>query len=267
MFNVIIQQVSGGIVKKKLIILLILIFSGLLVFGLVTQFNEKKANKEILKKITSSNKKSSVEDDIKLDVQESNTNQSVIADSYFEEEDVNKKSDEESEVVTYVEDVIDTAIYDDEVTDQNESKLKNTFILLTDFIFYDGQIKGHTFSELKNTEKEKIINSWEKLDNYIENKYPNYKETIKNTSKKNYSKIKDKFYDLKEQIRSSFQEKVGDETYNNTIDQFNEDKSNFESTIEPYKEAGKSVVEAAKDKYESTKEKLKDWYKNYKESN
>ena len=139
--------------------------------------------------------------------------------------------------------------------------------MLTDFIFYNGRIKGYTFSELRNEEKEKIVNSWEKLDNYIEKKYPNYKQKIKDTSSKNYSKIKEKLSELKENINNTFREKVGEETYSNTVNQFNEDKENFNNTIDPYKNVGKSAIEKAKEKAIKAKEKIKDWYQNYKESN
>lgn len=248
--------------KKKFIFILLILFVGLIIFGVATQFKQEKKYKDLSFKEKTSSKQNEYKGEDSKDF-DSNGN------SFFDSDTVDSadvKSQSSSFVTDYVEQTVDTAIKDDEVSNKNESKLKNTFVLLTDFIFYNGKIKGYTFSELKTAEKEKIVNSWEKLDNYIEKKYPNYKEKIKDTSSKNYSKIKEKFFELKENINNTFREKVGEETYSNTVNQFNEDKENFDNTIEPYKEAGKSVVEKAKEKAHSLKEKINDWYRNYKES-
>ena len=172
---------------------------GLLVFGLVTQFKQETQNKNLsIEKKSSTNKSNINGKDDELEVKENESyetskNSEQDSDNYFYENNSDgDKSDSSSLVVSYVEDTVDTAIKEEEISSKNESKLKNTFILLTDFIFYNGRIKGYTFSELRNEEKEKIVNSWEKLDNYIEKKYPNYKQKIKDTSSKNYSKIKEK---------------------------------------------------------------------------
>ena len=45
-----------------------------------------------------------------------------------------------------------------------KEKLENTFITLTDFIFYDGTIKGMTFDELTDTAKQEILDLYEKID-------------------------------------------------------------------------------------------------------
>ena len=82
-----------------------------------------------------------------------------------------------------------------------------------------------------------------------------------------YSKIKEKASALKEKVNNLIKEKIGEEAYNNTINQFYEDKENLNNTIEPYKEAGKEAAEKAKEKYQEAKEKLSDWYQNYKNSN
>lgn len=260
--------------KKKFLFLLIIVFIGLLVFGLVTQFKQETQNKNLsIEKKSSTNKSNINGKDDELEVKENESyetskNSEQDSDNYFYENNSDGyKSDSSSLVVSYVEDTVDTAIKEEEISSKNESKLKNTFILLTDFIFYNGRIKGYTFSELRNEEKEKIVNSWEKLDNYIEKKYPNYKQRIKDTSSKNYSKIKEKLSELKENINNTFREKVGEETYSNTVNQFNEDKENFNNTIDPYKNVGKSAIEKAKEKAIKAKEKIKDWYQNYKESN
>ncbi len=59
-------------------------------------------------------------------------------------------------------------------------KAKSGFITLVDFIFYDGTIKGKKFSELKTSAKAKIIYYALLIDSKIDNKWPGYKDTIKN---------------------------------------------------------------------------------------
>lgn len=177
------------------------------------------------------------------------------------------------EPVDFIEEVVNSSdsLIKEEKSEVNESKLKNTFVKLTDFIFYGGEIKGHTFKELREDAKNKVISLWEKLDSKISNKYPNYKENIKDTASNTYSNIKDKANSLKEQILDKYKEKVGEDSYNDTVDQFNEDKENMKEYTEPYIEKGKEAAEKVKEKaseiYENAKDKLSNWYQNYKENN
>ena len=186
-------------------------------------------------------------------------------------ENINKIKKEEP--VDFIEEVVNSSdsLIKEEKSDVNESKLKNTFVKLTDFIFYGGEIKGHTFKELREDAKNKVISLWEKLDSKISNKYPNYKENIKDTASNTYSNIKDKANSLKEQILEKYKEKVGEDSYNDTVDQFNEDKTNMKEHTEPYIEKGKEAAEKIKEKaseiYENAKDKLSNWYQNYKENN
>lgn len=251
--------ISGGVMKKsKILVSLValVIFSLLLFFsfyGIKSYINNKKEDKFS----SSEQKKKQKEENIE-------TIEEIEEKSYFNEE---VTDDVEPSVDMYIYDIVNQAIEDQENSIKNENKLKNTFILLTDFIFYEGEIKGKTFNELKEEEKAVVIGCWERLDSYIERKYPNYKEKIKDTSTKQYSKIKEKASELKEKVNNLIKERIGEEAYNNTIDQFYEDKENLNNTIEPYKEASKEALEKAKEKYQGAKEKLSDWYQNYKNSN
>ena len=99
------------------------------------------------------------------------------------------------EFTNYIETInsdITTITNKQELSPIDKETLKNTFITLTDFIFYNGEIKGTTFSELTQTAKEKVISIYEKIDAKIESVYPGYKEMIKDTSIKTYSNIKEK---------------------------------------------------------------------------
>lgn len=188
--------------------------------------------------------------------------------SYFAEED-NEIINSEEEFVKSMEKVendIESDITNSINSEEQENSLKSAFITLTDFIFYDGEIKGVKFSDLTDTCKEKILSIYERIDQKIESKYPGYKDSIHDTSIKTYSNIKEKVIDLKDKILSQYQEKVGDENYQNTMDDFQEDKKRIEEVYDEYKpyiEEGKSK---AKDTYSKVKDKVSSWYREYKES-
>lgn len=172
--------------------------------------------------------------------------------NYFKEDTKNNNDENTNsdEVVSYIDTVVDSAIEDAD-SNANESKLKNTFVTLTDFIFYEGTIKGYTFKELRDEQKQKIMDAWEKLDTKIESKYPNYKEKIKDKKDKAYANIKDKFISLKEVIK----EKVGEDAQ----EEAKTDTENLKDVTSYYKDKTSEY-------YNKTKDKISDWYNNYKNS-
>lgn len=175
----------------------------------------------------------------------------------------------EEEIVTYM-DQIENEVAEitekETITKTEEKTLKNTFVTLTDFIFYDGEIKGKKFSELTYASKEKILSIYESIDQKIETKFPRYKETIKEQGKKVYSTAKEKAQELKETIQNKYKDYVGEEKYNNTIKAYEEDKSNVKEVYDTYKPAIDSTKEKAKETYQTAKEKVSSWYQEWKES-
>lgn len=174
------------------------------------------------------------------------------------------KTDEE--FVTYINNVEQevTAIAEkEEVTAEDQKILENTFITLTDFIFYDGEINGVTFDELTDSAKEKVLDLYDKIDTKIESVFPNYKENIASTSKDVYANIKKEITELKDKIKDKYIDKHGQENYDNLENAYNESK-------ETLKDSAKNTYETLKDVstefYENTKNKAENWYKNYKES-
>lgn len=137
-----------------------------------------------------------------------------------------------------------------------EKKLKKNFIILTDFIFYDGKINGKTFNELSDEAKAKILVIYERIDNKIETLFPNYKEDLRKSANKAYNNIKEGIAKLKEK----YIEKVGDETYENTMKIYEEDK-------ERLKEAYMPIIEKARERAFELKDKAESWYKKFKEEN
>ena len=99
-----------------------------------------------------------------------------------DEEIIIDNSNDNITFTNYIEDVnndITKLTSKEELTPLDKETLKNTFITLTDFIFYDGEIKGTTFHELTTIAKEKVLSIYETIDAKIESVYPGYKEMIK----------------------------------------------------------------------------------------
>lgn len=172
----------------------------------------------------------------------------------------------DEEVVEYIEDVtneVETLTEEESLSEKTKQSLKKAFITLTDFIFYDGTIKGKTFKELSYEAQTKILELYEKLDTKIESVFPNYKEEIKDTSTKTYSKAKEKAKELKEKIKSIYIERVGEDTYQKEMDII---KNTKDKVVEKTTPVISDVKDKAKDTYTKTKDKLDEWYKNFKES-
>lgn len=183
------------------------------------------------------------------------------------------KAQNEEEVVSYISEVeqeVETLAQEQQNSKSVKEKLEDTFITLTDFIFYGGSIKGVTFQELTDSAKESVLTLYEKIDSTIESKFPNYKEDIKSTAKKSYTTVVSKASELKDTIISKYKEKVGEEAYNNVVDSFTEDKNRFQDAYTPYVEKGKEIggqaIEKGKEAVGSAIDKLDSWYQGFKES-
>ena len=112
-----------------------------------------------------------------------NSKKEVTKEIVLETEKVTKdESVSDAEVVEYITEVtneVESLEKEESLSEKTKCSLKKTFITLTDFIFYDGTIKGKTFKELSTEAQEKILELYEKLDEKIESVFPNYKEDIK----------------------------------------------------------------------------------------
>ena len=161
--------------------ILLLIFAVILVFITYDFYsNDKTTTKEETK-------------DISYRVTESNN---LIEES----EEVLETEEELTTYISTVNNEVDEVLTKEELTEDDKLTLTNTFITLTDFIFYNGTIKGKTFNELTTSAKESVIALYEKIDNKIEEKFPGYKEQIKETSTKTYNNIKEKLTTLKDDL-------------------------------------------------------------------
>ena len=94
----------------------------------------------------------------------------------------NKSADEE--VLTYVRSI------KNDTESGITSTLKNGFITVVDFLFYDGEIAGHTFHELTTSAKLEVLKAALWIDDKVDQVFPGYKETISNGASKVYTSVK-----------------------------------------------------------------------------
>lgn len=230
--------------KKNIIILILLIIVVALSINLYQIQDKKVTNKKTIEEKETNTKSKDVE----------------IENNNIEEK--------ETEVINYVNNLdneVETLTSKKTITKNDEKTLKNYFITLTDFIFYDGTIKGVKFSELTASVKEKVLSIYEAIDSKIESRFPNYKETIKDKASKTYNNLKEKTKELKDKVLEEYKEKVGEKQYNQTEQAYKdgiEDAKEVYDKYKPYIDEGK---EKGKSALEKAKEKVSAWYKNYKE--
>ena len=111
-----------------------------------------------------------------------------IDNSYKEQHTPQEQVATEEDIIAYFSNT------ENEVNNSTSFKdsLKEKFVTLVDFLFYDGEIKGKTFKELSNKTKLKVLEIFLKIDNKLDNKFPNYKENSSNTGNKVYTNVKTK---------------------------------------------------------------------------
>ena len=132
-----------------------------------------------------------------------------------------------------------------------KDKAKEYFIDIVDFIFYDKEIKGYTFSELSDNTKIKVIALALKIDSKIEEYIPGYKKSISSNGNKIYTDVKDRlvssYLDLSVKICSNNEEGC------------NKAKGIFSDIKDNCKIGWSFIKKLASD----GSNKLKDWYEIY----
>lgn len=206
----------------------------------------------------------------KVKEQEPSNEISLRAEEYnlIKEEDMAIENEvSEQEITTYLSEVnneVSEIVAKEEITSTDEYTLKNTFITLTDFIFYNGTIKGKTFNDLTTSAKESVLSIYEKIDSKIESKFPGYKETIKDKSEKTYNNLKDKVTNLKDELLEKYKQEIGEENYTEQGEIIDESISTMKESFSPVID---TIVEKSKDVYEKAKDKASTWYEEFKEDN
>ena len=159
------------------------------------------------------------------------------------------------ETFNSIEEDIDN-ILNSETVNNAKDKAKGVFVTIVDFLFYDSEINGVTFDELTDNGKQKVLEIASSIDNKIENKFPNYKETISETAKDAFNKASELIKKGANNLKEFSKEKLGEENYNAIV----EVKDEF---VEYTKEAIDIIGDVGSDLLDSGKEYIKNWYENF----
>lgn len=121
---------------------------------------------------------------------------------------------------------------------------KEIFVNMVDFIFYDKEIRGIKFSELKEETKQDIYETFCDIDSLIIRYCPDYKENIG----EKYEAVKDFASKAYYKTLDVIKEKIGEENY----EKVKETKDNFK---EKAKDGTENVKKYIKEKYENWRDK------------
>ncbi|MCM1053379.1 MAG: hypothetical protein NC483_05345 [Ruminococcus sp.] len=114
---------------------------------------------------------------------ENNSSNKIPTNNFNNNESLNG----DTEIINYFND-LDTEFKSGNI----KESLKSGFVTVVDFLFYNGTIKGHTFNELSNNAKLKVLSLALYFDSKIDTYFPGYKESISNSVNKVYTNVKEK---------------------------------------------------------------------------
>ena len=158
----------------------------------------------------------------------------------------------EDDVVDYVE-----STYNNLEKNKNDksstfkTSVKNGFITVVDFIFYDGTIKGYKFKDLSASAKAKVIKIGLKIDDFIDTIFPGYKETIST-----------KYNNIKNKLISEYIDDVNN-VCNMNPENCNTIKKDFSNMMKNLSVPWTKLVTILKEKGVSALDNLKRWYEIY----
>lgn len=222
----------------------------------VVEDNKEDANEEAVGDTSNDNhdveKVNIIENNVIEDKSKREENKAI--DGFAGNENTNNSIVDNSSNVVYSEETVVNYFESNEQEIKNSSfkdKFKEYFIEIVDFIFYDTEIKGYTFRELTNIGKLKVISVALKIDSYIEEKSPGYKDNIKSSSNRIYTNVKEKLITLFLDISSNIC-KDREEDCDNAKELFGDIKSTCK--------IGWSFIKGL---LSSGSGKLKEWYEVY----
>lgn len=232
--------------KEKYLIIILIIISCILF--LIAIYMSKNSNNNITTNknnvVDVNNNSSDIDNNLINDTNITKEENNTIIDNTT---DNNIPTTNEDTIISYFETEINTLSLSSDSNDTSiKSRAKNTFTNIIDFIFYDKEINGYTFSSLTNTAKLKIIKLALTLDNIIDNKFPDYKDTIKDK----YTDIKGSLAIKYLEVLSNLCSAVGENTCNQAKEDFNNMKNSFGFTWDLIKELASSGSSKIKDFYE-----------------
>lgn len=173
---------------------------------------------------------------------------------YEEDEKISAYTENDTKIINefnQLETKLDNAISEESL--ETEDKAKGVFILIVDFVFYEGEINNVTFDELSDAGKEKVLKIATSIDDKINLKYPDYKNTIANTTKQAFNKTSELIKKGATNINNFSQDSFSNEYYNSII-------LVKEDLIYYTKKASPIIGEVGQIFYQATKSSITTWY-------
>ena len=136
-----------------------------------------------------------------------------------------------------------------------KQKVSEKVVTLVDFLFYDGEIKGITRTDISDETKNKLMNIIEKVDTKIEKRFPDYKEKISDKTSDALNFIKEKGTNGIHKLDDYLNQKV--DNYDEFKDVANSIISNTKDDFSEVKDLAKSGFSKVKDYYENWREDVK----------
>lgn len=251
-------------VNKILVVGLIILLFIIIVLCLVIKKISNNSTKESTKNTTTYEEKNS--GSVKKNNTEKNSDSNKASDELFNDASTYERLEDgsstpsitnnyyyitnEGDVTNYIEDVVDKA-----TTVKEKSRLTKAFETLSDFIFYNGTIKGYTFDELTDISKEKVMNAWYKLDSYIESHYPDYKSNLKNK----YQEVKEAAVEKYHEINTEENRQKVKDAYEEAKETAGQLKEKTAPYVEEFKEQAKEDLGQTKEDYKTLYQKFKEW--------
>ena len=180
---------------------------------------------------------------------------SILNNKKNEEPQKQIEIDNDTKTLSYFEDKKEE-IEEEIKSGELKEKTKEKIVDLTDFVFYDKEINGVKYSELKEETKEKLRKMVGKIDEKVEEKVPNYKEQIKETFDETYPIVVDKIKEGITYVDETLEEVIGKEDYDNAKEKISEAKDKI-------KEKSKEIIEKGKENISTAKDKAKAWYEGW----
>ena len=177
-----------------------------------------------------------------------NTSNHKIETTYEEKttSSENKIVSPEEDVITYFEE--EDNLLTNYKEDRNlKQRIKDGFVTIIDFLFYDGTIKGKKFSDLSSTAKLKVLKLFFFIDEKVENHFPEYKEELGKKYESIKEKAIEKYLDTTVKVCEN-----NEETCNSAKSGFKDLKEKFKITWDIIKDISGSGLS-----------KLKNWYEIY----
>lgn len=162
----------------------------------------------------------------------------TITNNYNQEQTVTK----DEEIINYFTEQNNIVSNSDENNVTTREKIKNEFTNIYNFLFNGGTIKGTTFKELRTETKLKVLEKSIELDYKINQKFPNYKDNIKEKCQNLKAKCISKYLEITDDICTN-----NESLCTSARENFNTMKNSFSITIDFIKESTKKGTNKIKE--------------------